>query len=254
MSISTATRASSTQAKYETRFDGFILHCPLPQRVPDNPFHTQWLGATDRFFGDPSVDRAFTDPENLTILTYNTRPEISLLERCVDRLGLEDLVVLGRGRAGWSWWYKIELVLDFLARGLCTTEHVICLDADDVLIVDDPVRILPAFLAADCDLLFCGTRGDQPPSARCWDFENGAYPSGDPLHRHLNAGCYVGHQDVLRECLEEIATGYRERAEWCHHEGEFDDQLAWRHLHARHFPRLRVDVGCDLFLRFDEDR
>ena len=34
-------------------------------------------------------------------------------------------------------------------------------------------------------------------------------------------------------------------------DGGFNDQLAWRRLHKRHFPALRVDSRSRIFKRYD---
>jgi hypothetical protein len=245
---------SSRQRRYGLRWDALVLHCPGPERSPLNPFHVQWVAACDAFFGDATTRGTVADHDALTIITYNNRPEPQLLECCLDHLGLHRYVVLGKGLADWRWSYKIELVHEYLSSGTCMTKYVLCLDGDDVLVLADPALILERYLELGCEMLFCGTRGDWPPSEQCAAFEDSVAADADPAHRHLNAGGYLATTAFLAARLEEIVTAMAGRAPWCTAEHGFDDQLAWRHLHRRHHPSIRVDAGCRVFLRFDEDR
>ena len=239
---------------YGTLFNAPIFHCPYPMRMQSNPFHQEWDRAIALCFADQALRNCRAQIDDLTIVTYNNRPEPQLLERCLDHIGIEDYVVLGRGVVRWSWLHKISLVYGYLESGLCTTPYILCLDGDDVIVTRDPVYLIRDFLATSADILFCGTRGDQPPSPECWAFENSVPTYGDPLHRHLNAGCYLGHTASVHDRLKEIMDGVASNQGWCFHEGGVDDQLAWRHLHRRLWPAIQVDVSCRLFLRFDEDR
>src|SRR5262245_57017179 len=63
------------QRIYGLSFDALILHCPSPQRAPENPFHTQWLAACEAFFADDETRGRLDDAPALTIVTYNTNPE-----------------------------------------------------------------------------------------------------------------------------------------------------------------------------------
>jgi hypothetical protein len=251
--MTTAT-ATTDDRPYGTLRPAPIYHCPYPMRVTTNPFHREWLGAIDRCLSDEDLRGCCAEVEGLTIVTYNNRPEPQLLERCLDHIGIRNYVVLGKDVQNWTWLHKISLVHDYLASGACNTPYILCLDGDDVIIVRDPADLVNDFLATGTDILFCGTRGDQPPSPECWEFENAVPTYSDPQHRHLNAGCYLGRTDHVHARLGEIAEGIERREGWCFHEGAVDDQLAWRHLHRRYWPAIQVDVACRLFLRFDEDR
>jgi hypothetical protein len=243
----------SRQRLYGLRFDALVLHCPLPQRVPSVSFHTEWEAACAAFFSDLTLRDAFHAVDDLTVVTINTRPERCLLERCFEHLGLP-LVVLGDGVTEWSWAQKIVLVVEWLRHGGCTTSELLYLDGDDVLVIAELAEIQRRWRRIDCDLLFCATRGDWPPDAACLQFEDQAYAGSDPQHRHLNAGGWIGRTPYIEECLEEIDAARRAGASWCHARHGFDDQLAWRQLHRREHPRMRVDADCTVFVRFDEDR
>jgi len=166
-------------------------------------------------------------------------------------LGLS-LTVLGRGTEGWRWEYKITLVRDYLDsvdRGL----YVMCLDAFDTLVLASPREILGRFGRTSADLLFASTGSDWPPSESHRIFEDQVARDASPAHRHLNAS-YIGKTATVRSCLDEIVRGIEAAEPWCHAESGFDDQLAWREMHRRYYPRLQIDTQCLIFARFDEDR
>jgi hypothetical protein len=240
------------QVAYRLRFDALVLHCPKPQRSPDNPFHVEWQEACRTFFADHPV-RALRPVQDLTFVTINTRAQPALLERCFSHLGLP-LVVLGRGIPDWSWSYKITLVHSWLASGGCPTSHLVYLDGDDVLLIGEPELLWQRYLEIGSDLLFCNTRGDWPPNAECTAFEDQVNAGGDPTHRRLNAGGWIGEARYIGARLDEIVSALASREPWCQRPSGFDDQLAWRQLHRREHPRMQVDASCRIFLRFDEDR
>ncbi len=243
-----------SQRLYGLHSDAVVLHCPAPMREPPNPFRHFWAHACRRFFADDALRGRFADLEQLTIITYNTYGEEVLLERCLRRLGLRHHVVLGHDVEQWQWIHKVSLVAEHLDRAQATTEYVMCLDGDDVLVIADPAIALDRFLESRCDMLFCGTRGDQPSSPECKAFEDSVSEYADPRHRHLNAGAYIGRTEFVRKRLREILAAHAAEEPWCFSRYGFDDQLAWRHMHMRHYPAIKIDAACRVFLRFDEDR
>jgi len=250
--VTTPVPRTRAQERYGLSFDALILHCPEPMRVAPNPFRHVWQRALADFFADATTRGRFSCPPELTIVTYSNYAEPVLLERCLTHLGIERRVVVGRGVERWQWIHKVALVHELIEAGGVESEYVLCLDGDDVLLLGDPTEVVARWLATDARLLFCGTRGDQPPSPECWAFESSV--SDDPLHGHLNAGGYIGETAYVGERLAEIVAAAAAAEPWTQSEHGFDDQLAWRHEHRRRYPEIKVDAGCDVFLRFDEDR
>jgi len=72
-----------------------------------------------------------------------------------------------------------------------------------------------------------------------------------PLHAHLSAGAYIARKEPLTAYLEEISAGFRARRPEFHVDGTFEDQLAWRELHLRYYPRIKVDFRSSIFRRYD---
>jgi hypothetical protein len=240
--------------RYGLTRDSLILHCPGPLRSPLYPNGREWEQACERFFADESVRGTCAGLDDLTIITYNNSSASCLLERCLAHLGVANLVVLGRGQQGWGWDLKISLVLDYLRSGACSSDYVLCLDGYDVLMLADPRLILEWFLASGAHVLFCGTASDWPPSPACRRFEEAVAAPADLTHCHLNAGGYVARRAYLEPCLAEITRAIVDQRPWCLTRRGFSDQLAWRHLHARYYPSIRIDTSCRIFARFDRHR
>lgn len=197
-----------------------------------------------------SAGTRYRVPEEVTFVTYHNYKFKCLIEACYEAYGIHGYVVLGRDVARWDWGAKVKLVLDYLESGACTTRYLLCTDADDVLMVRDPSTLLDRFRAYSCDLLFCNTFVDYPPNQECRDFETLKYYT-HPLHCRLSAGAYVAERGMLERCLRELVAAYAESAPWTMYDGAFVDQLGWRHLHARHYPKIQVDYQSLIFKRYD---
>lgn len=237
--------------QYGLKTDALVVHCPGPLRTPPSPIAPEWERAQLTFFADDRIKGAFVDDPDLTIITYNTDPLPALLERCAQHLGL-GLVVLGRGLTDWHWGHKITLVRDYLSSGR-SAPYVMCLDAADTLVLAAPSTILERLRSSAAAILFCSVGSDWPPSERHRSFEARVACDAAPPHRHLNAN-YIGRADEVLDRLEEIAEGLTSEAPWSRTDAGFDDQLAWREMHRRHYPRLQVDRHCQIFARFDAHR
>lgn len=235
-------------------------------RYPQNPIflHMPSAGPTNAITQDVRRDfarlcrqvvgnpnkRTYTSPVNLTFVTYSNYPHKTLIEQCYDAYGINDYLVVGREVADWTWFSKIICLRESLDGGSCSSDWVVVTDATDVVLINDPRNIIDHFNSQDCELLFCNTSVDWPPDRRCREFESLTYYTRQ-FHAHLNAGGLIGRRQALSEFLDEIIRGYEEKAPWVMYRGEFDDQLAWRHLHREHYPRIKVDYLSLIFKRFD---
>jgi hypothetical protein len=236
---------------YRLKTNAVVLHCPGPLRSPENTMHVEWIEAQESFFNDLTIRHSFSDEPDLKIVTYNTSQNRSLLERCMDHLGLR-LTVLGHDLEDWRWEYKITLVRDYL-KSSTPTNYIMCLDAFDTLVLASPREILARFRKASIGILFGGTGSDWPASAVHRRFEVKVADDASPAHRHLNAS-YIGRTSDVNACLDRIEQAIRRPEPWCFTESGFDDQLAWREMHRLYYPRLQIDKNCLIFARFDEDR
>lgn len=189
-------------------------------------------------------------PEDVTFITYHNYNFKCLIELCYEAHGIRDFVVLGRNVLRWDWGDKVKLVLDYLESGACTTRFVLCTDADDVLMVRNPSTILERFRTYSCDLLFCNTFVDYPPNKECRDFETLTYYS-HPLHCRLSAGAFMAEKEALVPYLRELVEAYHGKVPWALYDGAFVDQLGWRYLHSRYYPKIQVDHRSVIFKRYD---
>lgn len=199
---------------------------------------------------------------DLDVILCSTRSAKQYTENVLDALGIDGYVVLGRHLSDWKHIYKIQLVLDHIARHP-EPEILLHLDATDVLVIGDLKVAVDTFLNAHtCDLLFGAEKGSAPGSStaggitdvekrfieRIEDFERGTYAS--PF-RHLNAGCFIGRKQAITELFTEAL---HTRASWPlttvlrngNHLAE-DDQLILRELHRMHHPRLQIDDQNTIF-------
>ena len=201
-------------------------------------------------------------PPDLDVVLCSTRPEKQYTEKVLDALGIDGYVVLGRHLTEWKHVFKIQLVLDHIERHP-QPELLLHLDATDVLVVGELQSAVDAFLGeASCDLLFGAEKGSAPGSSttggithaerrlieRIEEFEKSTYRR--PF-QHLNAGCFIGRKEAIRELFSEalavrptwpLSTVLRNGNRLVD-----DDQLILRELHRLHFPRARIDHLCAVF-------
>jgi hypothetical protein len=237
---------------YQLTTDALVVHCPSNLRVPGHPIREQWELAQQTLFTEEWAGAACGDHSDVTVITYTTSPDKSLLEACCDHLDVRDLVVLGRDEP-WSYEVKILPLRDYL-RSNQVADYVLCLDAYDVLLLGCPDAILDRYRQTNANVLFNGTEVNWPFSIECGEFEHRVGAPASPAHRHLNSGVYLGPTSSVLTYLDEIAEAISTSAEWCRDEHGFNDQLAWKEMHRRHYPDIRVDTMCSVFARFDEHR
>jgi hypothetical protein len=91
---------------------------------------------------------------------------------------------------------------------------------------------------------------DYPHDRHCRDFETLTYYT-HPLHCRLSAGAYIAEKNALLRYLRELSEAYDKRAPWTQADGIFVDQLGWRYLHAREYPKIKVDHQSVIFKRYD---
>ena len=81
---------------------GFTTYALITHASGGLSYEDEWRAFQDQFFADDSLRNSVTDCRELTIVTYSTYDEPTLLERCLEHLGVRNLVVL-RPDAGTEW-------------------------------------------------------------------------------------------------------------------------------------------------------
>ncbi len=201
-------------------------------------------------------------PNDLDVVLCTTKPEKQYTERILDALGIDTYVVLGRHLSEWRHIFKIQLILEHIINNP-RPELLLHLDAPDVLLAGDLQSAVDSFFdGPSCDLLFGAEKGSAPGSSttkaintverrfieRIEDFERGAY---DPPFCHLNAGCFIGRKQAIREFFSEVLEA---RDSWPLtsrlRNGNLlaeDDQLLLRELHRIHHPNVQIDHHSTIF-------
>ena len=204
----------------------------------------------------------FQMPEDLTIATCRNEgsledriiphlsgyEEQSILERNMEYLGL-DLVVLRDARLPWRNTFKFEMLNDYLKD--CPTEYFMCLDAIDVIWVDEPQKVMDIFKSFDCDVLFMSTHSTDGyncmPEVKQW-VETINIPG-----RYLNSGVYIGKTSFVKEMVEDAMKyaiphgvtmgGYREylNSQPEDYPKGSQDQDIFRYIEPKFYPQVKVD-------------
>jgi hypothetical protein len=209
-------------------------------------------------------------PPELTILLIHNYATEPVMEKSLRFVGIDNYVVLRPEVKGpWHNSAKIVVLDEFLARGACRTEYVLFCDSDDAVLVGDPAKAIPYLQEEACDLLVSCTSytGGYTcmPQIKQWADQN-ARASGYQ-NRYMNTGVYIAKTDFLRE-LVRSAKAYvtpedLSRVEYrrARRNGSLDqrlpefprgvgcDQVIFRYLHPRFYPRMKIDYAGRLALR-----
>jgi hypothetical protein len=204
-------------------------------------WQARWTQLVNDFFSEP-IERCETSAE-LTVLTWSNRPVKTVLERCLDRWGVP-YVTLGQQVPKWRPDMKVFLNADALTR--VTSEYVLALDADDVLLVAPPRKIVADFRTFDCDIVFSGEKNSFPRVPYIEEFERSIAQS---VYCHLNSGAWIGTtaacRRFFRDCLDEdygdIVVAHPITHVMC------DDQGVTRKTFRRYHPTAQIDYQCRLF-------
>ena len=156
----------------------------------------------------------FKKPDNLTIATCRNSgtledriiphlsgyEQTSILEENMKYLEL-DLVVLRDDRLPWRNTFKFEMLYNYLNSGDCKTKYFMCLDAIDVIWIDEPQKVIDIFNSFDCEALFMSTNSTDGyecmPKVKEW------VDTVNLLGRYLNSGVYIGKTSFVKEMIEE---------------------------------------------------
>ncbi len=212
----------------------------------------------------------FEQPKDLTIATCRNEgtlsdriiphlagyEDISILEKNMEYLGL-DLVVLRDARLPWRNTFKFEMLNNYLKD--CPTEYFMCLDAIDIIWVDEPQKVMDIFKSFNCDALFMSTHSTDGyscmPEVKQW-VETINVPG-----RYLNSGVYIGKTSFVKEMIEE-AMNYAvppgvimgEYHEWLETKPKdypkgSQDQDIFRYIEKKFYPRMKVDYQNKMAFR-----
>lgn len=207
-----------------------------------------------------SLRNRFRTPADLSIFTAHNHDTPSLLEQNLSFLGIEH-TALKLPLPVWSNSLRVRSFVSFLEN--CSTRYVLYCDSDDVILREDPARIMAVFKAHHCDLLYCSTNYAagylNMPAVKSWAEEQ--HPN-----RYLNAGVFIGrtafalevYKCVLNYVAQTDTLGnpdsqalYRNELSFAKDfpKGTGCDQAILRFLEPRFSPHLRIDADCRLAWR-----
>lgn len=183
-----------------TKSNPCIVHAPGPKwnqnlHRDQNPL---WEKIVGRFFSLPS--REVVIPDELTIITFNSSLEESVLERSAKKNGIK-LSVLGRGTTQWINTLKISLASDFLDA--VRTKFVLILDSNDVIITDIPKNILSMFESKavfGAEKVFWPQCGNLTSESE--KIQSDLNP--DSPYKFLNAGTVLGKTEFLKRYYDDL--------------------------------------------------
>ena len=215
----------------------------------------------------PGMKKKYTRPAQLEIVTAHNYAEMSLFEKSLAYLGIDDFTVLQEHVDGpWRNTLKLKWVKKYLESNRHGPDLVLFCDADDTVLIDDPKKILYTFRRKKCKLLFMSTSfaGGYAcmPDVKQWT--DRLFPG-----RYLNSGVYVGERQFLLNVLIEAhkyMTDHDITAEQsrllghgvfntalCRKLPDFpkgsQDQDILRFIHPRFYPDMQIDSNNELAFR-----
>ncbi|MCB9799963.1 MAG: hypothetical protein H6757_04315 [Candidatus Omnitrophica bacterium] len=200
-------------------------------------------------------------PDNLEIIICHNHPTDSLVDWNLKQLGISNYKRLGEKITQWKNIYKPRELYEYLLNQ-DGPEYILHLDADDVLMTENPGQVLDRYLKYfDCEILFNAQKTSYPSSKvmtmqgaydsiaverirRMEKFEEEKY--GMPCC-YFNGGCFIGRRTSVLEILKEVLEleGYLYGFEHC-------DQGPLREAHRRFYPRIQIDDQSRIFqIMFD---
>jgi hypothetical protein len=199
-----------------------------------------WRALKAEFFQSHSKDYGGCD--DLTILTWNNRPQPGVLQQCLDHLGIEHLV-LGQNITDWKNLLKNRLTAEAL-EGV-QTRYVMGLDAPDVLLLGHPQQVLDRFRRDfACRLLFGAEIHCFPEVDELRRFENSLPKAVTSPWHYLNSGMWIGETAFCREFFAAAC----ETEPWDGDERFLrSDQGVLKKVLRRFYPGADLDYGCRLF-------
>lgn len=140
-----------------------------------------------------SLDK-FVNHKYLSIFTFNTRPRMSILESTCNGLKID---VLCRGINNFHLNQKLKYAKEYLES--INTEYVLFLDAFDIVLLSDPVKLIDA--CRYDQVLFAAEEVCHPESFEIQSEQEFIAPTDTPF-KFLNSGVYCGKVKNVLEIVK----------------------------------------------------
>lgn len=185
-------------------------------------------------------------PADLSIVTWNNYPTVSILEKTCAHLGIP-VYVYGRNIKDWKSNYENKLSLMIQACKETTTPYIMGLDSRDILLLARPHDILDAFKRMNVDMLLGAstkTLGFYRKIPDLHDFFASLTYAHDSPFIYLNGGQWIARREYALSFFERART-YPPRPE-----KPTSDQIILAHTlcHDTQFQSgVRLDTACEIF-------
>jgi len=182
--------------------------------------------------------------ENIAIITWNRKnpkyqnhyKSLGLFESCCEKIGIVPEVLTCEKE--WSTnRLKISLTLEFLKS--CDKEFVLGADSSDAIIYNLPN---PEILNnKKCDMLFNAEKTFWPTDLV--DLKEKEEHLEKGFFRYLNSGVWLAKKNYALEVFEELNANINTHLEYSK-----SDQILFKYLYIKQYPRMQLDVACECFL------
>ena len=221
---------------YNSKYETFpiVVHCPGKKTT------VLWEKLSKLFKSKgPKYSVCLDDT---TIITWNNA-EKSCLERSLDVYRVP-YFTLGKGIVDWHNPIKLHLTNDALSG--IKTKYVIGLDANDVLVLNDPNEIVRRFSEFGCRMLFnCGPI-DHPPVSRQFNDLQARLGEGHDF-KYLNGGVWVGETDYCREFFRDCSNAREQDEDPTNEWWDISEQFYIKSAFVKHHANVKLDYRAQIF-------
>jgi len=167
----------------------FFIHCPSRAKLYQKDFLK-----LKHFFERCEKNTLKETNTDISIITWNTSNNLSLLEKSLDYFG-NQCYSLGRGITKWSYLLKLSLSLDFIKS--CNTKYILGIDGYDAA----AIKKFNSSIAIDIlnqnnlELMFNKTFFES------WPNISNVYGEDYKLN-YLNAGAWLGKTEFVKKFFE----------------------------------------------------
>lgn len=199
--------------------------------------HNPYLGGGfDHVWNRIKPCEVCTKPKDLTIVTWNSKSELSPLETQLKKCNLS-YECLGGGLE----WKTNRLKPITLLGSHIDTSYILGMDAYDVRIIRSLGSILEKFERFGCEILYNATPTVFPENKKHKDLEE---KMADPPFCYFNSGLFIGKTDYVKKMLSRI--------DWQTPEESYSDQFLIRQEYHKD-GRIKIDYRCEIFQVYKTD-
>lgn len=194
--------------------------------------------------------------EEATIITWNNQIKKGSLENSLDYMGV-NYNVLGKNVDKWNNIFKIDLTVEALKT--INSEYTIGLDSCDVVVLDDPNKIVERFKTMECKLLFnsqsyCYPRHNNKGELYNFVKIEDKISGGVYKNCYLNAGVWIGETEFCRKFFDkckEVSLSGKNLSEiyW-----KISEQVSIRSVFPIFSDCIKLDYESKIFQVLEDDQ